>query len=98
MKIYLGKYNEKKNLHEKAPLMDQNISDYVALFASRLVVTLVKDKVDEDNGWLQSKLFFMKGKHPRKWVNCDLSVPQTMIGYLCSFERKIDNDTLFFTV
>ena len=56
-----GKYNEKKNLHEKAPLMDQNISDYVALFASRLVATLVKD-----NGWLQSKLFFIKGKHPRK--------------------------------
>ena len=70
--------------------MDQNISDYVALFASRLVVTLVKD-----NGWLQSKLFFIKGKHPRKLVNCDLSVPQTMIGYLCSFEHKIDNDTLF---
>ena len=62
MKIYLGKYKEReKILHEKAPLMDQNISDYVALFASRLVVTLVKD-----NGWLQSKLFFMKGKHPRK--------------------------------
>ena len=69
--------------------MDQNISDYVALFASRMVVTLVKD-----NGWLQSKLFFIKGKHPRKWVNCDLSVPQTMIGYLCSFEHKIENDTL----
>ena len=59
MKIYLGKYNEKKNLHEEAPLMDQNISDYVALFASRLVVTPVKD-----NGWLQSKLFFYQGKAP----------------------------------
>ena len=41
---------KKTILHEKAPLMDQNISDYVALFASRLVVTPVKD-----NGWLQSK-------------------------------------------
>ena len=86
MKIYLGKYNEKKNLHEEAPLMDQNISDYVALFASRLVVTPVKD-----NGWPQSKLFFIKGKHPKKWVNCDLSVQ-------CPLEHKIDNDTLFFTV
>ena len=66
--------------------MDQNISDYVALFASRLVVTPVKD-----NGWPQSKLFFIKGKHPKKWVNCDLSVQ-------CPLEHKIDNDTLFFTV
>ena len=44
---------KKNNSSWKAPLMDQNISDYVALFASRLVVTPVKD-----NGWLQSKLFF----------------------------------------
>ena len=58
--------------------MDQNISDYVALFASRLVVTPVKD-----NGWLQSKLFFSSNESTQRNESIVIEVCiKKLIGYL----------------
>ena len=58
--------------------MDQNISDYVALFASRLVVTPVKD-----NGWLQSKLFVSSNESTQGNESIVIEVCiKKLIGYL----------------